>query len=157
MDEIERLFSEELTKLTNEQLIQLIDKGTDDIVLQMFTQTTKKLKNKTDNDLTIIFDKLILAEVDDKARRNEHAIKKAAIHTVSSNVEVVSNIEKSAKDIVNTTINKNKSSKEIKNAAIHTVSSKTVGVTGVTLRLRDSTHHEGLIPTFIDLSQDVTG
>jgi hypothetical protein len=133
MYEIEGLFSEELTKLTNKQLnillkittddnvLKMFTQTTDDNVLKMFTQTTKMLKTKDDNDLTTIFDDLILAEVDDKARRNEHAIKKAAIHTVSSNVEVVSNIEKSAKDIVNTTINKNKSSKEIKNAAIHAI------------------------------------
>jgi hypothetical protein len=121
MYEIERLFSEDLTKLTNEQLNILLTMKTDDNVLTMFTQTTRALKTKTDNDLTGIFNELILAEDHDKARRNEHAIKKAAIHTVSSNVKVVSNIEKSAKDIVNTTINKNKISKEIKNAAIDAI------------------------------------
>jgi hypothetical protein len=143
MYEIEGLFSEELTNLTNEQLKKLLNIKTDDNVLEMFTQTTKMLKTKDDNRLTAIFDNLILAEDHDKARRNKHAIKKAAIHTVSSNVEVVSNIEKSAKDIVNTTINKNKIS-------------KAVGHDETTPRLRYSTHHEGLIPTFIDLSQDVT-
>jgi hypothetical protein len=140
MDEIERLFSQDLTKLTNEQLKKLLNIKTDDNVLEMFTQTTTKLKPKDDNDLTAIFDDLIKAEHDDKARRNKHAIKKAAIHTVSSNVEVVSNIEKSAKDIVNTTINKNKIS-------------KAVGHDETTPRRQD---YEGLIPTFIDLSQDVT-
>ena len=134
MDEIERLFSNELTKLTNEQLKKLIDIETlhmDDIVLQMFTKTTEKLREKNDNELTGIFQDLIKLEDDDKLRTIENQIKHVAINRVTSNVEIVSNIEKSAYDKVIESVDELKTDvtepndieNQIKDAAINKVTS----------------------------------
>ena len=134
MDEIERLFSNELTKLTNEQLKKLIDIETlhmDNNVLQMFTKTTEKLREKNDNELTGIFQDLIKLEDDDKSRTIKKQIKHEAINRVTSNVEIVSKIEKSAYDKVKESVYKRKTDvtepndieEQIKDAAINKVTS----------------------------------
>ena len=134
MDEIERLFSNELTKLTNEQLKKLIHIETlhmDNNVLQMFTNTTKILIQKSDKELISIFEELIKLEYDDKLRTIKKQIKHQAINRVTSNVEIVSKIEKSAYDKVIESVDERKTDvtepndieEQIKHAAINSVTS----------------------------------